>query len=121
MCCYNLISWLRYLETSNHFRAMRVGTLVLVARRNFTMLRFEFHRYLIKFCVDIKKTRAKTVAILKEAYNNNALSDIMVYLTKLGLATLPQSVYNLKTIGVRVPEGAKGTRGPSFLDFESPQ
>ena len=43
------------------------------------MPRFKDQRYAIKFCVALKKTGAKTVAMLREAYGDNTMSQNMVY------------------------------------------
>ncbi|GFT76443.1 hypothetical protein NPIL_466101 [Nephila pilipes] len=43
------------------------------------MLRFKDQRYAIKFCVELTKRGSETVAIPREAYRNNIMSQNVVY------------------------------------------
>lgn len=42
------------------------------------MSRFKDQRYAIKFCVALKKTGAETIAMLKEAYDDNTIFQNMI-------------------------------------------
>ena len=63
--------------------SLLIRTLV-VTRRNLKMPRFKDQRYAIKFCVALKKTGAEIVAMLREAYGDNTMSqNIFFYLEVL--------------------------------------